>query len=92
MDYTFKRFDQFTIVSLKFSECPCLLLKDCDDEPDRVTDFKFHRKRMVDEFHHCLLFIALQGFSALKGYEKQAASKSDQSGAAEPESLLTLTG
>ena len=47
---------------------------------------------MVDEFRHCLLFIALQGFSALKGYEKQAASKSDQSGAAEPESLLTLTG
>jgi hypothetical protein len=92
MDYTAKRFDHFTTVSLKFSECPCFFLKDCDNELYRISNFELHNKRMIDEFHPRLLFIALQGYSSLKGYEKQATLKSDQSGAAEPEWFLMLTG
>ena len=61
MDYMFEWFHQFAVVSSKFSEGPCLILKDCGDRLDRITIFEPPGERMVDQFHPCLLFIVMQG-------------------------------
>jgi hypothetical protein len=61
MDYTLEWFHHFVVVSSKFSEGPCLLLKDCGDRLDRVTIFEVPSERMVDQFLLCLLFVVIQG-------------------------------
>jgi hypothetical protein len=61
MDYTLEEFHHFVIVSSKFSEVPCLLLKDRGDGLDRITIFELPGERMFDQFYPRLFFIALQG-------------------------------
>jgi hypothetical protein len=61
VNYTLERLHHFVVVSSKFREGPCLLLKDCGDGLDGITIFKLPSKRMFDQFHACLLFIVTQG-------------------------------
>ena len=61
MDYTLERFHHFAVISSKFSESVCLLLKDCDDRVNRIAIFELPGERVVDQFHACLLFIVMQG-------------------------------
>jgi hypothetical protein len=61
MHYTLERFHHFAVVSSKFGEGPCLLLKDCCDRLNRIAIFELPSERVVDQFHARLLFIVMQG-------------------------------
>jgi hypothetical protein len=61
MYYTLEWFHHFVVVSSKFSEGPCLILKDFGDRLNRIAVFELPSKRVVDQFHACLLFIVMQG-------------------------------
>jgi hypothetical protein len=60
MDYTLEWFHHFVLVSSKFSEVPCLLLKDGGDGLDRIATFELPSERMFDQSHSCLCFIVMQ--------------------------------
>ena len=59
--YTLEWFHHFAVVSSKFSEGPCLLLKDFGDRLNRIAVFELPSKRVIDQFHACLLFVVMQG-------------------------------
>jgi hypothetical protein len=61
MNYTFERFHHLAVLSSKFGEGPCLILKDCGEGLDRITTLEVPSERMFNQSHPCLLFIALQG-------------------------------
>ena len=61
VDYTLERLHHLVVVSSKFREGPCLLLKDRSDRFDGMTTFELPCERMFDQFHPCLLFIVTQG-------------------------------
>jgi hypothetical protein len=61
MHYTLEWFHHFAVVSSKFSEGLCLLLKDCGDRLNRIATFELPSERVVDQFHARLLFIVMQG-------------------------------
>jgi hypothetical protein len=61
MDYMLKWFHHFVVVSPKFSEGPCLLLKDGGDGLDGIAIFESPSERVFDQFHPRLLFIITQG-------------------------------
>ena len=61
VDHTLERLHHFVVVSSKFREGPCLLLKDCGNGFDGITIFELPCERMFDQFHACLLFIVTQG-------------------------------
>ena len=60
MYYTLEWFHHFAVVSSKFSEGPCLLLKDFGDRLNRIAVFELPSKRVIDQFHACLFFIVMQ--------------------------------
>ena len=61
MHNTLERLHHFVVVSSKFSEGLCLLLKDCGDRLNRIAAFELPGERVVDQFHARLLFIVMQG-------------------------------
>ena len=60
MYYTLEWFHHFAVVSSKFSEGSCLLLKNFGDRLNRITVLEFRSERVIDQFHACLLFIIMQ--------------------------------
>ena len=61
VDYTLERLHHFVVVSSKFREGPCLLLKDCGDRFDGITILELPGEGMFAQFHPYLLFIVTQG-------------------------------
>jgi hypothetical protein len=61
MDYTVERFHDFAIVSPKFTEGPCSLLKNSSDRLDRIASFKLLGKWVFNKDRPCLLLIISQG-------------------------------
>jgi len=52
---------ELAILSSKFTEGPCSLLKEVGDGAHSVAHFELFGERMVSQFRACLLFVVLQG-------------------------------